>query len=180
MNLSPQELILVDDHNQPIGSADIYECHVTHPQLHRALSIFLFDELGRILLQRRSAHKLLWPGFWSNSCCTHPRVGEDTHSRALQRLQEELAVQATTIEFAFSFVYRAVFEEIGVEHEYCEVFTGNLLGTPCPNPQEVQEVCFVTPKKLTQWMSQSPHEFTPWSIIEWKRLQELQHLQGAA
>lgn len=179
MNSPSQELILVDEHNQPLGSADIYECHVTRPQLHRALSVFLFDEQGRILLQRRSSHKLLWPGFWSNTCCTHPRLGEETHSRALHRLEEELSVQGS-IEFAFAFIYRAAFKEVGVEHEYCEVFTGTLIGTPSPDPREVEEVCFVTPQRLTQWMLQSPHEFTPWSIMEWNRLQELPHLQGAA
>ncbi|MGI9310845.1 MAG: isopentenyl-diphosphate delta-isomerase, partial [bacterium] len=99
-------LIRVDSRDRAIGTADRADCHRGDGLLHRAFSIFVFNAAGEMLLQRRGARKLLWPGHWSNACCSHPRVGEDAAAAARQRLRQELGVEAD-LEFLYKFAYQA-------------------------------------------------------------------------
>ncbi|MFN8641790.1 MAG: isopentenyl-diphosphate Delta-isomerase, partial [Candidatus Binatia bacterium] len=110
--MSDDRLILVDEHDTPIGADSRAACHAGTGRLHRAFSIYLFDRRGRLLLQKRSAAKLLWPQHWSNSCCSHPRVGETTDQAARRRLVEELGLE-TALQALFKFHYQARFGAVG-------------------------------------------------------------------
>ena len=166
-----EELILVDLDNRIVGYDEKSACHTIRPHLHRAFSVFLFRPDGTVLLQKRSHKKLLWPLSWSNACCSHPRRDESTIERATSRVHEELGVTAP-LQSLYSFVYRAEYLDVGIEEEHCEVFLGYLkegesLVTSTVNTDEVAEIVFVSPAKLSEWIHREPQLFTPWCILEW-------------
>ena len=106
-----EPLILVDANDTVVGHASKQEAHDGQGILHRAFSVFLFDTQGRVLLQQRAAAKRLWPLFWSNGCCSHPRRGEETPAAAARRTQEELAVEAQSLSYLFKFEYHASYSD---------------------------------------------------------------------
>ena len=110
-----EALILVDEDDREIGSRSKLACHEREGVLHRAFSVFLFTSDGKVLLQRRSPGKLLWPGYWSNACCSHPRAGEELSEAVHRRMQQELGV-AAEVEFVYKFIYQAAFDDVGSEH----------------------------------------------------------------
>ena len=116
-----EELILVDASDNELGFLGKEECHDGDGILHRAFSLFVFNTHGELLLQKRSAEKRLWPLFWSNSCCSHPRKGESMQVATHRRLQEELSIEAS-LEFIFKFSYRAQFGDFGSENELQRLF----------------------------------------------------------
>src|SRR5690625_5968564 len=91
------------------------DCHDGDGVLHRAFSVFLFDADGRLLIQQRVAEKRLWPLYWANSCCSHPRAGEETEEAVPRRLDEELGVSAD-VEYVYKFQYQARFGPRSEEH----------------------------------------------------------------
>src|SRR5262245_43952980 len=137
--MTPEQVVLVDDHDQEIGIAEKLSVHRSG-QLHRAISVFQFDAAGAMWLQRRAPHQYHPPGLWSNACCTHPRPGEDTADAAMRCVREELGTPSPPLHPAFSFVYRASLDRGLVEHEYDHVFTGLLDVEPNPDPDEVDAV----------------------------------------
>lgn len=164
-------LILVDADDREIGSLGKDECHDGDGTLHRAFSLFLFDENGALLLQRRSELKRLWPRYWSNTCCSHPRHGESMEEATARRLQQELDT-AADLEFIYKFEYQARFAEQGSEHELCWVYLGRLAQEASANESEISELRFVSTNQLNEEISTVPERFTPWFKMEWKRLNE--------
>lgn len=168
---SPDEnLILVDEQDQPIGTASKHDCHHGEGRLHRAFSIFLWNGRGEVLLQQRSAQKPLWPEYWSNSCCSHPREGESVAEAAQRRLHEELGLTCE-LRFLYKFIYRAQYGDTGVEHEYCRVFAGETDAPARVHPNEVAAVRYLAPDALTREIARAPERFTPWLKLEWQRIQ---------
>jgi isopentenyl-diphosphate delta-isomerase len=164
-------LVLVDAADNETGHLSKAECHDGGGILHRAFSVFLFDGRGETLLQKRGAAKRLWPLYWSNSCCSHPRKGESIEIATIRRLQDELNVSAS-LELVYKFVYQASFGEAGSEHEMCSVFLGRLDGDPQANTTEIEEMRFVSVATLHDELSANPDSFTPWLKLEWQRLTE--------
>jgi isopentenyl-diphosphate delta-isomerase len=162
-------LILVDGADREIGFLSKEESHRGAGVLHRAFSVFLFNGAGEVLLQRRSAEKPLWPLFWSNSCCSHPRRGEPVEAAARRRVREELAL-ACTVEFLYKFEYHARYLDVGSEHELCWVFAGRADGTPAPDAAEIAEWRWVSPAALTAEIAATPERFTPWLKLEWAEI----------
>lgn len=163
------QLILVDHRDSAIGQVSKKECHTGDGRLHRAFSVFLFDADGNFLLQRRSARKHLWPGFWSNACCSHPRWGENTETAVNRRLLEELKV-ATQVERLFSFEYEARYQDIGIEHEFCSVWRGETSPDMVePNRSEIDEIRWIPSAALSDAINAEPETFTPWFRMEWER-----------
>ena len=115
-----EELILVDRDDREIGFASKANAHDGDGVLHRAFSLFLFDDDGRLLLQQRAPDKRLWGGYWSNSCCSHPRRGESLEVATRRRLRDELNFE-TELEHVYWFCYQASFGDAGSEHELCHV-----------------------------------------------------------
>ena len=164
-----EELILVDADDNEIGFLSKAECHDNSGILHRAFSVFLFNAAGELLLQQRASSKRLWPGFWSNSCCSHPRRGESLELATSRRLQDELNFD-TELEHVYWFCYEAHFGDAGSENELCHVYLGRALGEVRPNESEIAAIRYVTPARLEAEFADHPERFTPWFLQEWREL----------
>jgi len=164
-----EELILVDEDDNELGFLSKARCHDGPGVLHRAFSLFLFDDNGELLLQQRGESKRLWPGFWSNSCCSHPRRGESMEIATMRRLRDELNIE-TSLEHVYRFCYTAEFSEAGSENELCHVYLGKVTGDIQANDSEISGIRFVSPAVLDEELSRHPQRFTPWFKQEWRAL----------
>ena len=164
-----EPLILVDENDREIGEMPKAECHRGAGVLHRAFSIFIFNEKGELLIQKRSLEKPLWGGYWSNSVCSHPRKGESYETATKRRLKDELGIETALI-FQFRFQYHAKFRNIGSERELCSVYTGRHNGPFHVNPSEISAIRFVSPAELDTEINRYPERFTPWFKLEWVKL----------
>jgi isopentenyl-diphosphate delta-isomerase len=164
-----EELILVDPDDRVIGYASKARSHDGQGTLHRAFSAFIFNARGELLLHQRASGKRLWPGYWTNSCCSHPRRGESIAEAAERRLEQELGLSCA-LTVVYKFKYRAQYSSAGAEHELCHVLVGQTANPVQPNPTEVQAWRFIAPEELDREMAACPERFTPWVKLEWKRL----------
>ena len=156
------ELILVDEHDNPVGHETKLRAHQNGGKLHRAFSVFIFDAAGRMLVQRRAAGKYHFGGLWTNACCSHPRRGESTPEAARARLRQEFGFDAELRE-VFTFTYRATDPTSGLtEHEFDHVFVGRFDGEPRPNPDEIDGWEWVDPAELLADVRARPGRYTPW------------------
>ena len=131
-------LILVDRQDNELGFASKAACHTGSGLLHRAFSIFIFNSSGQVLLQQRSQDKELWNLYWSNSCCSHPRQGEQIENAAHRRVMEELSIDCE-LHYLYKFFYQEPFEQKGSEHELCSVFVGRYDGKVSINIAEIAD-----------------------------------------
>ena len=164
-------LILVDRKDNIIGYETKKRCHEGDGLLHRAFSIFIFNDKRQLLLQKRSHKKLLWPLCWSNSVCSHPRKGESYGEAAFRRLKEELGFKAE-LRSLFRFQYKAGYQDIGSENEICSVFMGKGNRIVRPDPNEIADLKYVDLEKLHEDMRFDPHVYTPWFRMEWDRIRK--------
>ena len=153
-------VILVDEQDRELGSCGKLRAH-REGALHRAFSVFVFDDAGRLLLQRRARAKYHSGGLWSNTACGHPRPGEETAAAARRRLREEMNFECELRE-AFAFVYRAELAGGLVEHEYDHVFVGTFGGSPAPDPSEVEDWEWVAPEELRRGLRDEPARYSRW------------------
>ncbi len=165
-----ESLILVDAADNEIGVLSKGECHDGDGLLHRAFSVFLFDQQGRLLIQQRAAGKRLWPLYWANSCCSHPRAGETMAEATERRMLEELGVRSP-LHFVYKFAYQANYEDLGAEHELCWVYVGQAERFQLrPNPSELAAWKFVSPEEVNRMMSSGHERIAPWFRLEWQAL----------
>ncbi len=169
VSFDDEPLILVNEQDEPVGLADKWSCHQGEGTLHRAFSIFIFNTAGELLLQQRSAQKLLWPGIWSNSCCSHPRQGETLEVATARRLREELGFEAP-VTHLFSFTYHARWKDVGSERELCHVYVGRYAGEVQVNANEIAAWRWVAVPALEREIASEPDRFSPWMKMEWERL----------
>jgi isopentenyl-diphosphate delta-isomerase len=169
VSFDDEMLILVNENDEEIGFKDKASCHMGDGILHRAFSVFIFNQKGQLLIQKRSKSKKLWPNFWSNSCCSHPRKGEIIESAAQRRLEEELGIQSK-LKFIFKFQYHAAFNKIGSENEVCSVYIGNSDGPVTTNENEISEWQYISLSDLGKEIENRPEKYTPWFKIEWEKL----------
>lgn len=156
-------VVVVDDLDHEVGREEKLTAHRT-PRLHRAVSVFVFDRAGRMLLQRRAGAKYHSGGLWSNTCCGHPRPGEPPVEAARRRLEEEMGfgcalTRACTVRYQL---------DVGcglTEHEYDHVFVGAFDGQPAPDPGEVHDWRWVDRPTLRRLLRNRPSEFTPWFAL---------------
>jgi len=168
--LDSEPLILVDDADREIGHLDRANCHAGVGILHRAFSLLIFNGNGELLLQQRAAGKRLWPLYWSNSCCSHPRRSEGMEAAIHRRLMEELGL-ACPLHFLFKFQYQAQFDAAGAERELCSVFIGRCNARVRVNPEEIRAWRW-TPTAALELEMAGPEAagFTPWFRLEWERI----------
>jgi len=164
-------LILVDEADRRLGSLSKEACHEGRGVLHRAFSLLIFNGRGELLVQQRAPSKRLWPLYWSNSCCSHPRSTESMAAATRRRLNEELGI-GCTLEFLFKFQYHAQFDETGAEHELCSVFIGRCDGSVEVNREEIHDWRWMPPDALQREMSSGvdSSRYTPWFVLEWTRV----------
>jgi isopentenyl-diphosphate delta-isomerase len=168
--LDSEPLILVDDADREIGHLDRANCHAGTGVLHRAFSLLIFNGNGELLLQQRAPGKRLWPSYWSNSCCSHPRRYESMEAAIHRRLDEELGV-ACALQFLFKFQYQAQYDAAGAERELCSVFIGRCSAQVKVNPAEIAAWRWISTAALQAEMAgREAAGFTPWFRLEWERL----------
>lgn len=158
-----EEVILVNERNDETGVMEKLEAH-RKGVLHRAFSIFIFNNKNEMLLQQRAANKYHSPSLWTNACCSHPMPGEITEAAALRRLKEELGFE-TPLHYIFDFTYKETFENGLTEHEFDHVYTGVYNGDINFNSAEVQEVCYRSFDDIESAMQLNPNKFTAWFRI---------------
>ena len=164
-------LILVDREDNELGFASKAECHSGTGLLHRAFSVFIFNSSGQVLLQQRSEQKNLWNLYWSNSCCSHPRQGEQIENAAHRRMVEELSFDCE-LHYLYKFFYQESFERKGSEHELCSVFVGRFDGEISVNINEITDWKFIDTDELSRSIDQHPEKYTPWLQLEWLELKK--------
>ena len=161
MSINREEVILVDVKDNEIGSVDKTTAHVGDGCLHRAFSVFIMNDHGQILLQRRAFSKYHCPGLWANSCCSHPQPGEDIEDSAQTRLQEELGINAA-ISSIGKVVYKIRLPNGLVEHELDHIFVGFYSGIVNPNPAEVFDCKWLDVSTLRNDISMDTDSYVPW------------------
>jgi isopentenyl-diphosphate Delta-isomerase len=166
-----EELILVDSDDRVRGYDSKRACHAGSGNLHRAFSVFVFNPEGALLLQQRSMTKRLWPGYWANSCCSHPRRGESLAVATQRRLAQELGMSCE-LRYLFKFEYQADYLGLGAEHELCSVYVGQTAAPVFANDTEVAAWRFISPTALDAEIQAHPERFTPWLKLEWQRLRQ--------
>jgi isopentenyl-diphosphate delta-isomerase len=155
-----EEVILVDSEDRQVGTEEKMKAH-QDASLHRAFSVFIVNSRGEMMIQKRSPGKYHCPGLWTNTCCSHPRPGEETRDGAVRRLKEEMGFECDLKEI-FSFTYKAGFENSLTEHEFDHVFLGECDKEPNPDPEEVEEWKWIEISELQRDMKENPAKYTPW------------------
>ena len=158
-------VVLVDDQDNVLGTMEKMDAH-KQGCLHRAISILLFDQDHRMLLQKRASTKYHWPNIWSNAVCSHPREGETYSAAAHRRLPEELGITAD-LEWQFSFIYKATDDVSALhEHELDHVFFGQIEEAPSNvNPKEVGAVKWIERESLEKEVAYNPDQYSFWFKI---------------
>lgn len=169
-------VVLVDNKDNELGHEEKFVAHIYPAKLHRAFSVFILNDHGHLLVQKRNQHKRTWPGYWSNSCCSHPRPNELIELAAQRRLTEELGFTCN-VEFLFKFPYEARFNHDWGENELDYVFLGYHNGPVSPNPAEIDDYAFVGTDKLLLDMEENGNQYTPWFRMCFRNF--LLHLAGA-
>lgn len=162
---------LVDETDCELGTMEKMEAHVKGA-LHRAISIFLFNSRGDMLLQQRAVGKYHSPGLWSNTCCTHPRPGESPEMAAARRLQEEMGLSCK-LTYLTRIHYRTALEKGLTEHELDHVYSGVCDDLPALNKSEVAAWCYLPPSEADLLIKQSPGIFTSWFPILYNKLRPI-------
>ena len=155
-----EHIVLVDENDSPIGTEEKLTAHKMG-LLHRAFSIFIFNQQGELLLQKRASSKYHSGGLWTNTCCSHPRPEEDLMEACHRRLEEEMGFDCALQE-AFHFIYKA---EVGnglVEHELDHVLVGTYNEDPLPNPEEAEEFAWISLDSLQNDVRTNPENYTEW------------------
>ncbi len=167
-----EALILVDENDRELGVMSKGQCHDGEGILHRAFSVFLFDPDGRLLIQQRAPGKRLWPGYWANSCCSHPRAGETMAEATVRRMEEELGV-ASEPTFIYKFRYQAHYRDLGSEHELCSVYLGRVQPNALkPNPEELAAWRFLPASDVDTLVANPAQPVAPWFRMEWQTLRQ--------
>ncbi len=161
-----ENVILVDELDNQLGLMPKMQAH-EKAVLHRAFSVFIFNDKGELMLQQRAAHKYHSPLLWTNTCCSHQRDGESNIEAGKRRLIEEMGFK-TNLKEIFSFVYKAQFDNGLTEHELDHVMIGNFNGVPKINPDEVASYKWMTLEAVKKDIELQPNIYTAWFKIIFK------------
>lgn len=158
-----EKVILVNKKDEPLGEMEKIEAH-EKGLLHRAFSVFIFNDKNEVMLQKRAKGKYHSPGLWTNTCCSHQRKGETNIAAGKRRLQEEMGFQTHLTEQT-SFIYKAPFDNGLTEHEYDHILTGHYADDPKINPDEVAEWKWMKLDDLKTDLRKNPSNYTAWFKI---------------
>ena len=156
-------VILVDKNDQEIGSMEKLQAHKLG-RLHRAFSVFIFNNKQELLLQKRSKGKYHSPSMWTNTCCSHPKTNEDLQKKKKKRLKEEMGI-ICELKKSFSFLYKVEMENRLIEHEIDHVFVGFSNDNPTVNTDEASGYQWTSLESLKKSIQNTPEQYTPWLKI---------------
>lgn len=165
-----ENLILVDNEDKQWGKMEKQKVHELG-LLHRAFSIFVFNKQGELLLQKRALNKYHSAGLWTNTCCSHPRYGEDLKEAAKRRLLEEMNIECK-LEYQFNFTYKAELGNGLIEHEFDHVYFGESNKLPNPSAEEVADFKYVSMDWLKEDINNNPDQYTSWLKICFEKAEE--------
>ena len=158
-----EQVILVDTNDNPIGTMNKMEAH-EKAVLHRAFSVFILNDKNEVMLQQRASHKYHSPLLWTNTCCSHQRVGETNIEAGKRRLFEEMGFTADLKEL-FHFIYKAPFDNGLTEHELDHVMIGYSNENPVINPEEVESWKWMSIEAIKEDMTANSEDYTVWFKI---------------
>ena len=165
-----EEVVLVNEKDEPVGTMEKMAAH-EQAILHRAFSVFVFNNNGDVLMQQRAFSKYHSGGLWTNTCCSHPRPGEEVLAAATRRLQEEMGF-TTSLTKAFDFTYKADFENGLTEHEFDHVFVGFYDGKIISNFDEVESYAYRSMEKIESSFTEYADFYTEWFLIAFPKVKE--------
>jgi len=172
-----EHVILVNESDEVIGTMEKIEAH-EKALLHRAFSVFIFNQQGEMLLQQRALKKYHSGGLWTNACCSHPRPNEETINAASRRLTEEMGF-STPLSKAFDFTYKTAFENGLTEYEFDHVFVGTYDGVINFNTDEVAAYTYMSLDTIEKQINSNPEKYTAWFIIAFPKLKAWLQQQSA-
>ena len=158
-----ENVILVDEKDNQVGLMPKLEAH-QKGLLHRAFSVFIFNSDYKLLLQKRASSKYHSGGLWTNTCCSHPRDGEDTIDAANRRLNEEMGIK-TSLRKVFDFIYTAELDNNLIENEFDHVFYGVYDIDPIINTDEAEDFKWVDMETLKNDIENNKDQYTVWFKI---------------
>jgi isopentenyl-diphosphate delta-isomerase len=153
-------VITVDEQDLATGTEEKLTAHV-RGVLHRAFSVFVFNDAGELLLQQRAKDKYHSGGLWTNTCCSHPKPGEDTLGAAHRRLAEEMGFDCE-LRYLRPFRYEAQMDNGLIENELDHLYTGICSHPIHPNPSEVMDYRYLSLQAIKKWVAREPRAFTAW------------------
>ncbi len=158
-----EQVVLVDEQDRELGLMEKMEAH-EKALLHRAFSVFVFNDKGQLMIQQRALHKYHSGGLWTNTCCSHPRQGETVIEAGKRRLQEEMGFTCE-LKKVFDFIYRAELDKGLTEHEFDHVMIGAYNDEPNINPEEVASWEWIEMDELKDDIKNHPEKYTEWFKI---------------
>ncbi len=161
--MEKEKVILVNEKDEQIGLMEKIEAH-EKALLHRAFSVFVFNDKNELMIQQRARSKYHSPGLWTNTCCSHQREGETNIEAGKRRLQEEMGF-STELKDTISFIYKAPFDNGLTEHEFDHILVGNFEGEPNLNPEEVTDWKWMSLEAIEKDMEKNPSVYTEWFKI---------------
>ena len=157
-------MILVDENDHVLGEIAKMKAH-QESLLHRAVSVFVFNTDGKMLLQKRAETKYHSPALWTNAACTHPQPGEENSAAAIRRLEEGMGISVREAEKIFDFKYKATLDQGLTEYEYDHVFMIVTDALPNLNPEEVMDYRYIDVNTLKTDVQKNSHKYTAWFKI---------------
>ena len=168
--MTEEKVVLVNEKDEKIGLMPKMEAH-EKALLHRAFSVFVFNDKNELMIQQRAMHKYHSPGLWTNTCCSHQRDGENNIDAGKRRLQEEMGF-STNLKETTSFIYKAPFDNGLTEHEYDHMLVGKYNDDPNINPDEVAAWKWMSMEAIQKDMKENPSIYTEWFKIIFEKFQE--------
>lgn len=168
--MQEEKVILVNENDEPTGLMPKMEAH-QKGLLHRAFSVFIFNDKDELMLQQRAHDKYHSPGLWTNTCCSHQREGETNIEAGKRRLQEEMGFTTDLVETT-SFIYKAPFDNGLTEHEFDHILVGKYNDTPRLNPSEAENWMWKTLEEVKEDMQRNPQLYTEWFKIIFQKYYE--------
>ena len=168
--MNEEQVILVNEYDEQIGLMPKLEAH-EKAVLHRAFSVFVFNNKNELMLQQRALHKYHSPGLWTNTCCSHQRDGESNLQAGIRGLQEEMGF-VTPLKETISFIYKAPFDNGLTEHELDHIMVGSYEDAPIINPDEVADWKWMPLEDVKQDIDDNPQLYTAWFKIIFEKFYE--------